>query len=80
MGKKRTAAEDEVDEIEEIFKSAKSKTKKTAKVTKSKQNASKSHPKKAKSDSKLKIYTEEELKIGKGGLTDKCPFDCDCCF
>lgn len=27
------------------------------------------------------IYTEDELGMGKkGGDTDKCPFDCDCCF
>jgi hypothetical protein len=28
----------------------------------------------------LKIYTENDLKIGKGGNTELCPFDCDCCF
>jgi hypothetical protein len=27
------------------------------------------------------IYTEDELKMGdKGGDTDLCPFDCDCCY
>ncbi|KAG7671097.1 hypothetical protein Ndes2526B_g01125 [Nannochloris sp. 'desiccata'] len=27
------------------------------------------------------IYKEDELGFGKkGGDTDKCPFDCDCCF
>jgi hypothetical protein len=27
------------------------------------------------------IYTEDELGLGsKGGNTDKCPFDCECCF
>ncbi|CEM07797.1 unnamed protein product [Vitrella brassicaformis CCMP3155] len=26
------------------------------------------------------IYTEEELRIGQGGGTPLCPFDCDCCF
>ncbi len=31
------------------------------------------------------IYTEEELGLGpgssgRGGDTDLCPFDCDCCF
>ena len=31
-------------------------------------------------DDGFKIYTEEELGIGKGGDTDLCPFDCDCCF
>lgn len=28
----------------------------------------------------LKLYSEDELKIGKGGNTRKCPIDCDCCF
>ena len=27
-----------------------------------------------------KIYTAEELSIGKGGDTELCPFDCKCCF
>lgn len=27
-----------------------------------------------------RIYTAEELGIGKGGGTADCPFDCDCCF
>lgn len=27
-----------------------------------------------------RIYTSEELKLGQGGGTDLCPFDCDCCF
>lgn len=28
------------------------------------------------------VYSEAELGLGKqgGGDTDKCPFDCDCCF
>ena len=27
------------------------------------------------------IYSETELGLGKaGGNTNKCPFDCDCCF
>ncbi|KAK9904167.1 hypothetical protein WJX75_005718 [Coccomyxa subellipsoidea] len=26
------------------------------------------------------IYTEDELKVGKGGKTPLCPFDCECCF
>lgn len=28
----------------------------------------------------IKIYSETELKIGKGGNTRLCPIDCDCCF
>jgi hypothetical protein len=27
-----------------------------------------------------KIYTTDELKVGKGGGTKLCPFDCECCF
>lgn len=26
------------------------------------------------------IYKEDELKIGQGGDTELCPFDCRCCF
>lgn len=26
------------------------------------------------------IYKEEELKMGEGGGTPLCPFDCDCCI
>jgi hypothetical protein len=28
----------------------------------------------------FKIYSTEELNIGKGGETEDCPFDCNCCF
>ena len=28
----------------------------------------------------FKIYSTEELKIGQGGDTADCPFDCECCF
>eukprot|EP00742_Colponemidia_sp_Colp-10_P008673 GILJ01009408.1.p1 GENE.GILJ01009408.1~~GILJ01009408.1.p1 ORF type:complete len:147 (-),score=23.76 GILJ01009408.1:52-492(-) len=28
----------------------------------------------------FKVYHEDELKIGKGGDTPLCPFDCNCCF
>lgn len=27
-----------------------------------------------------KLYTEEELNLNKGGGTEDCPFDCQCCF
>lgn len=33
-----------------------------------------------KTDDGLPIYTVEELKIGLGGDTPLCPFDCNCCF
>lgn len=28
----------------------------------------------------LKVYTTEELNLGKGGDTPDCPFDCECCY
>lgn len=31
-------------------------------------------------DEGFKIYTMDELQLGKGGDTELCPFDCDCCF
>ena len=31
-------------------------------------------------DDGLRIYSKEELNMGKGGDTADCPFDCDCCF
>ncbi|GAA6024599.1 hypothetical protein JCM10207_001017 [Rhodosporidiobolus poonsookiae] len=31
-------------------------------------------------DDGLPIYDTAELKIGLGGNTELCPFDCDCCF
>lgn len=34
----------------------------------------------AKTEDGLPIYSVEELKIGLGGDTEACPFDCECCF
>ncbi|KAI8913425.1 hypothetical protein EDD86DRAFT_105196 [Gorgonomyces haynaldii] len=36
--------------------------------------------KRKRTDDGLPIYTEEELKIGEGGDTENCPFDCWCCY
>ncbi|GAA6028584.1 hypothetical protein JCM8097_007294 [Rhodosporidiobolus ruineniae] len=33
-----------------------------------------------KTDDGLPIFSESELKIGLGGDTELCPFDCQCCF
>jgi hypothetical protein len=33
-----------------------------------------------KTEGGIKIYSEEELNIGKGGNTKLCPIDCSCCF
>ncbi|TNV75376.1 hypothetical protein FGO68_gene3754 [Halteria grandinella] len=27
-----------------------------------------------------KIYSLDELNVGKGGDTEQCPFDCECCY
>ena len=31
-------------------------------------------------DDGLPVYSAQEMKIGMGGDTDQCPFDCACCF
>jgi hypothetical protein len=31
-------------------------------------------------ESGYKVYKAHTLKVGEGGGTDLCPFDCDCCF
>lgn len=31
-------------------------------------------------DDGLPVYSAQEMKIGMGGDTDQCPFDCECCF
>jgi len=67
------------DEISKIFENA---PKKPPKPRKEKQKVEKpAKPKKKfKIQDGLKIYTEESLKIGRGGTTKDCPFDCKCCF
>jgi len=32
------------------------------------------------SESGYKVYKAHLLKVGEGGGTELCPFDCDCCF
>jgi tyrosyl-tRNA synthetase len=31
-------------------------------------------------DDGLPIYSDKDMRIGTGGDTAECPFDCDCCF
>lgn len=31
-------------------------------------------------DDGLPIYTDKEMRIGQGGSTAECPFDCSCCY
>ena len=28
----------------------------------------------------LPVYSAEEMRIGRGGGTAQCPFDCECCY
>ncbi|ORZ26484.1 hypothetical protein BCR41DRAFT_419990 [Lobosporangium transversale] len=35
---------------------------------------------KRRTDDGLRLFDIHDLNIGKGGGTDKCPFDCECCF
>ncbi|KRX02909.1 hypothetical protein PPERSA_13163 [Pseudocohnilembus persalinus] len=41
-------------------------------------NASSSN--RRKTEEGYNVYTEEELKLGQGGGTKDCPFDCWCCY
>ena len=76
--------------MDSLFKNKKSKAikkpeKPAAKPAKTMEKAEKKDTGAAKKSRKftedgLKIYTMEELKIGQGGNTEDCPFDCDCCF
>ncbi|CRH00060.1 conserved protein, unknown function [Plasmodium relictum] len=82
--------------IDDIFSKIKTKSTKddeTKKVKKDQESVTKNKKKKDKNNvSKQKvnerlctpdglpIYSMEELKIGKGGYTKECPFECNCCF
>lgn len=35
---------------------------------------------KRRTDDGLRLFDIHDLGIGKGGNTDQCPFDCECCF
>ena len=75
-------------DLDALFKNKKSKAIKKPEKTKpvkiveqkpDKKEADKKKPRKYTEDG-LKIYTMDELKIGLGGDTPDCPFDCNCCF
>lgn len=57
----------------------KEETNKTAKAVAPAKKSGSSKPAKY-TEEGFKIYTAEELKIGQGGDTSDCPFDCNCCF
>ncbi|KAM3147058.1 hypothetical protein pb186bvf_000774 [Paramecium bursaria] len=57
----------------------KQQVQKTKKVNKSKEKQQVSNKQKF-TEEGFKIYTEDDLKLEKGGNTNLCPFDCECCF
>lgn len=77
-------------EIDEIFAAKKTikkedatpQTKPTSKIKKSQLEEDElfNLKKSRKTEDGFKIYTKEELKIGLGGDTEDCPFDCTCCY
>ena len=92
---KKTPKNDIKSELDNLFKSKKKKESKVApsaaatevssksKTIKKdkKEDDSKSKQKKARfTEEGYRIYTVDDLKIGKGGDTEDCPFDCECCF
>ena len=68
-------------EKSKAIKKADKKAPKTVKVTKKpeKKEVKKSGPTKY-TEEGYKIYSAADLKLGQGGDTPDCPFDCDCCF
>eukprot|EP01016_Furgasonia_blochmanni_P042990 TRINITY_DN5775_c0_g1_i4.p1 TRINITY_DN5775_c0_g1~~TRINITY_DN5775_c0_g1_i4.p1 ORF type:complete len:168 (+),score=19.24 TRINITY_DN5775_c0_g1_i4:447-950(+) len=86
---KNINAQVDTSNIDEIFSKLKSKPKamdKGRSNQESKRKKFKFNNRDSKGDSRkfteegYKIYSLEELNIGKGGGTSLCPFDCDCCF
>jgi len=75
--KKKAERKEELKKKEEIEK----KRRESKGKGKKKQHYS-SDPKPLRYDAKagMNIYSMESLGIGKGGDTDLCPFDCNCCF
>jgi len=80
---------DDLDEIDEIFaqkkskKKAKKEDKPIAPPPKDDSdwfNSRSSMPSAVRYENGLPVYTMKQLKIGQGGGTPLCPFDCDCCF
>ena len=64
-------------------KSAASKSKKGKAVSGSKDDlfGKEEDKSRKRTEEGYRIFTEEELGLNKkGGDTDLCPFDCDCCF
>jgi len=86
---KEEIKKDDLDEIDEIFaqkkskKKAKKEDKPIAPPPKDDSdwfNSRSSMPTAVRYENGLPVYTMKQLKIGQGGGTPLCPFDCDCCF
>ena len=92
--KENLNAKEEMESIFDKLKNSKSEGKQISKNDKSEvknklirsakrtKNELKEKRKKVKRETEdgIRIYSEKELKIGEGGNTSQCPFDCDCCF
>lgn len=65
-------------------KTGKNSEKKSVKQDKAKDKVFEAKPSKPKqtkfTEEGFKIYSTDDLEIGKGGETEDCPFDCKCCF
>ncbi|CRG96240.1 conserved protein, unknown function [Plasmodium gallinaceum] len=68
-----------VDETEKVKKDSKSIIKNKKKKDKNQVSRKKVGERLYTPDG-LPIYSMEELKMGKGGYTKECPFECNCCF
>ena len=90
---KKISDKDSKDEIDDIFAAAKQK-KSPSGGSEEKKKVSVPRPeddsfsdirgtkrkKRPLTEDGLPIYTAKEMGMGKGGDTEQCPFDCDCCF
>ncbi|GAA6019154.1 hypothetical protein JCM11491_002866 [Sporobolomyces phaffii] len=64
----------------QVTKKAKDMTDEEKKAAEEEQRFRDSRGTRKKTEDGLPIYDTSELKIGLGGDTELCPFDCECCF
>ncbi|GAA5873958.1 hypothetical protein JCM16303_002642 [Sporobolomyces ruberrimus] len=66
--------------VAQANKKAKDMTEEEKKIAEEEQRFRDSRGTRKKTEDGLPIYDTSELKIGLGGDTELCPFDCECCF
>ncbi|GAA5919158.1 hypothetical protein JCM5296_004094 [Sporobolomyces johnsonii] len=66
--------------VEQAVKRAKDMTEEERKAAEEEERFRDSRGTRKKTEDGLPIYDVTELKIGLGGDTELCPFDCECCF